>query len=57
MTRDTRIRLFLMDEFGAPLRANDSDVFKRWLSGRLQNPGERMVEESLLRRLAPFLTG
>ena len=32
MTRDTRIACFLMGELVAALRANDSDLFKRWLS-------------------------
>ena len=33
MTRDTRIALFLMGELVAALRANDLDLFNRWLSG------------------------
>ena len=36
MTRDTRIALFLMGELVAALRANDSDLFKRWLYGALK---------------------
>ena len=32
MTRDTRIALFLMGELVAALRANDPDLFKRWLA-------------------------
>ena len=32
MTRDTRIALFLIGELVAALRANDPDLFKRWLS-------------------------
>ena len=40
MTRDTRIALFLMGELVAALRANDPDLFKRWLSGRVQDLGE-----------------
>ena len=35
MTRDTRIALFLMGELVAALRANDPDLFKRWLFGGL----------------------
>ena len=34
MTTDTRIALFLMGELVAALRANDPDLFKRWLTGR-----------------------
>lgn len=33
MTRVTRISLLLMGELVAALRANDSDLFKRWLMG------------------------
>ena len=40
MTRDTRIALFLMGELVAALRADDPDLFKRWLSGGVQDLGE-----------------
>ena len=40
MTRDTRIALFLMGELVAALRANDSDLFKRWLYGGIEDLGE-----------------
>jgi hypothetical protein len=33
LTRDTRIVWFLMGELVAALRANDPDLFKRWLYG------------------------
>ena len=33
MTLDTLIALFLIGELVAALRANDPDLFKRWLSG------------------------
>ena len=56
MTRDTCIALFLMGELVAALRANDSDLFKRWLSGGIQDLGEPVVEELLLDWLDPFLT-
>ena len=45
MTRDTRIALFLMGELLGTLRANDSDLFKRCLQGRVQDLGEQVVEE------------
>ena len=48
MTRDTRIAPFLMGELVAALRANDPDLFKRWLSGGVQDLGEPVVEELLL---------
>ena len=35
MLQDTRIALFLMGELVAALRANGSDLFKRWLFGGL----------------------
>ena len=56
MTRDTRIALFLVEELVSALRANDLDLFKRWLSGGVQDRGEPMVEELLLDWLDPFLT-
>ena len=56
MTRDTRIALFLMGELVAALRANDSDLFKRWLCGGIEDLGEPAVTELLLDWLDPFLT-
>ena len=56
MTRDTRIALFLMGELVAALLANDTDAFKRWLPGVVQDLGEPVVEELLLDWLDPFLT-
>ena len=56
MTRDTRIALSLMGELVAALRANDPDLFKRWLSGGVQDLGEPVVEELLLDWLYSFLT-
>ena len=48
MTQDTRIALFLMGELVAALRANDPDLFKRWLHGGIQDLGEPAVTEMLL---------
>ena len=56
MTRDTRIACFLMGELVAALRANDSDLFKRWLYGGIEDLGEPAVTEMLLDWLDPFLT-
>ena len=56
MTHDTRIALFLMGELVAALRANDSDLFKRWLYGGIEDLGEPAVTELLLDWLDPFLT-
>ena len=46
MTRDSRIALFLMGELVAALRANDPDLFKRWLSGGLQPQSEATATEA-----------
>ena len=56
MPQDTRIALFLMGELVAALRANDPDLFNRWLSGRVQDLVEPVVVELLLDLLDPFLT-
>ena len=40
MTRDTRIALFLIGELVAALRANEPDLFNRWLVGGVQDLGE-----------------
>ena len=56
MTRDTRISLFLMGELVTALRANDSDLFKRWLYEGIEDLGEPAVTELLLDWLDPFLT-
>ena len=56
MTRDTRIAFFLMGELVAALRANDADLFKRWLYGGIKDLGETAVTELLLNWLDPFLT-
>ncbi|WP_115080558.1 hypothetical protein [Synechococcus sp. N32] len=56
MTRDTRIVLLLMGELVAALRANDSDLFKSWLYGGIEDFGEPAVTELLLDWLDPFLT-
>ena len=56
MTRDTRIALVLMEELVAAIRANDPDLFKRWLYGGIEDLGEPAVTEVLLDWLDPFLT-
>ena len=56
MIHDTRIALFPMGELVAPLRANDSDLCKRWLYGGIEDLGEPAVTEMLLDCLDPFLT-
>ena len=56
MTRDTRTALFLMGELVAALRANDPDLFKRWLYGGIEDLGEPAVTELLLDWLYSFPT-
>jgi hypothetical protein len=56
MIRDTRIALLLMGQLVAALRANDPDLFKRWLYGGIEDLGEPAVTELLLDWLDPFLT-
>ena len=56
MLQDTRITLFLLAELVAALRANDPDLFKRWLYGGIQDLGEPAVTELLLDWLDPFIT-
>ena len=56
MTHDTRIALFLMGELVAALRVNDSDLFRRWLYGGIEDLGEPAMTEMLLDWLDPFLT-
>ena len=45
MTHNTRIALLLMGGLVSALRANDSDLFKRWLYGGIEDLGEPAVEE------------
>jgi len=56
MTRTNRIALLMMGELVASLRANDPDLFKRWLHGGIEDLGRPAVTELLLNWLAPFLT-
>ena len=56
MQQDTRIALLLMGELVAALRANDPDLFKRWLCGGVQDLGQPAVTELLLDWLDPFLS-
>ena len=56
MSQETRIALLLMDELITALRANDPDLFKRWLYGGIEDLGEPVVTELLLDWLDPFLT-
>ena len=48
MPQAIRVALFLMGEPVAALRANDPVLFKRWLSGGVQDQEQPVVEELLL---------
>ena len=56
MLQNTRITLFLLVERVAALRANDPDLFKRWLYGGIEDLGEPAVTEHVLDWLDPFIT-
>ena len=56
MLQNTRITLFLPAELVAVLRANDPDLFKRWLCGGIQDLGEPAVTELVLDWHDPFIT-
>ena len=56
MLQNTRITLFLLVERVAALRANDPDLFKRWLYGGIEDLGEPAVTELVLDWLDPFIT-
>ena len=45
-----------MGELVAALRANNPDVFNRWLHGGIEDLGEPAVTEMLLDWLDPLLT-
>ena len=48
MLQDTRITLFLLAELVAALRANDPDLFKRWLYGGIEDLEESAITDLVL---------
>ena len=56
MTFETQMHLLLLSELVSTLRANDSDTFRRWLYGGIQDLGRPAVEELMLERMNPLLT-
>ena len=56
MTRDTRTALFCWENLSLHDAPNAPDLFKRWLTGGVQDLGEPAVTELLLDRLNAFLT-
>ena len=56
MSFETQMHLLLLSELVSALRANDSDIFRRWLSGGIQDLGRPAVEELMLEWMNPLLT-
>ena len=56
MSFETQMHLLLLSELVSALRANDSDTFRRWLSGGIQDLGLPAVEELMLEWMNPLLT-
>ena len=56
MSFETQMHLLLLSELVSALRANDSDTFRRWLSGGIQDLGRPAVEELMLEWMNPLLT-
>ena len=56
MQQDTRIALLLLGELVTALRANDTDTFKRWLVGGIQDLGKPAVTELMTDWLTPLQT-
>jgi len=48
--------LLLLSEPVSALRANDSDIFRRWLSGGIQDLGRPAMKELMLKWMNPLLT-
>ena len=55
MTFETQMHLLLLSELVSALRANDSDTFRRWLSGGIQDLGKPAIEELMIKWLNPLL--
>lgn len=56
MRQDTHVALFLLGQLVVALTANVPEAFRRWLSGRVQNLGEPVLEKLLLDWLNSFLS-
>ena len=56
MSFETQIYLLLLSELVSALRANDSDTFRRWLSGGIQDLGRPAVEALILEWISPLQT-
>ena len=56
MSFETQMHLLLLSELVSALRANDSDTFRRWLSGGLQDLGSTAVEVLMYEWMNPLIT-
>ena len=56
MSFETQMHLLLLSELVSALRANDSDIFRRWLSDDIEDLGRPAVEELMLEWMNPKLT-
>ena len=55
MTYDTQMYLLMLSELVFELRANDSETFKWWLAGGIQDLGKPAIEELMIEWLNPLL--
>ena len=55
MSFETQMHLLLLSELVSALRANDSDTFRKWLSGGIQDLGKPAIEELMIEWLNPLL--
>ena len=57
MSCETQMHLLLLSELVSAIRANDSDTFRGWLSGGIQDLGRPAVEELMLEwRMNPLVS-
>ena len=55
MSFETQMHLLLLSELVSALIVNDSDTYRRWLSGGIQDLGRPAVEELMLEWMNPLL--
>ena len=56
MSFETQMHLLLLSELVSAIRANDSDTFRGWLSGGIQDLGRPAVEELMLEWMNPLVS-
>ena len=55
MIHDNQMHLLLLSELVFALRANNPEMFKRWLAGGIQDLGKPAIEELMIEWLNPLL--